>query len=60
MERAARNHGEDSPSSITLRPSLPHVKIDNHYNLIAESGKSRERERRRKRDSVRKKEKKLF
>lgn len=30
MERAARNHGEDSLSSVTLRLSLPHVKIDNH------------------------------
>lgn len=40
MERAARNHGEDSLSSITLRLSLPHVKIDNHENLMG----SRERD----------------
>lgn len=39
MERAASNHGEDSLSSITLRLSLPHVKIDNHENLMGSRDK---------------------
>lgn len=30
MEKDAGNHGEESLSSVTLRISLPHVKIDNH------------------------------
>lgn len=30
MERAAKNHGKESLSSVTLRLSLLHVKIDNH------------------------------
>lgn len=41
MERAAKNHGKESLSSVTLRLSLLHVKIDNHQNLM----ESRERER---------------
>lgn len=43
MERAAKNHGKESLSSVTLRLSLLHVKIDNHQNLM----ESRERERER-------------
>lgn len=41
MERAAKNHGKESLSSVTLRLSLLHVKIDNHQNLM----ESRKRER---------------
>lgn len=45
MERAARNHGEDSLSSITLRLPLPHVKIDNHSNLMGSRERGGERDR---------------
>jgi len=48
MEKAARNHGEESLSSITLRLPLPCVKIDNQRNLVG--GKLQKGDRSRKRE----------
>lgn len=45
MERDARNHGEESLSSITPRLPLPRVKIDNHSNLMGSTERWEEKQR---------------
>lgn len=59
MERAARNHGEESLSSVTRRLPLPCVKIDNRWNLMGSSETETEKTEADKKVQERREKKKL-
>lgn len=53
-EEAAGNLGEDSLSSITLRLSFPHVKINNWWNLMGSAASERQKEQQKKKKEKKK------
>lgn len=55
MEKVAGNHGEESLSSVTLRISFPHVKIDNHQNLMGSEERWKEKQKQKDRKKQTKK-----